>query len=168
MAIDTQKLHSFHIEAGENGYMQGKGFVSPEEVQRPGFKEIVYTSTDGNWVYRDSYTGHFRSRGDEVIYFQGKPVWVCSYGGGMVEEKHGDEDFTDQTFKFLRRAISSKSNQDSFSARGPAHFQDGDWEYTYYQEGNMDEFSGYEEIKFQGQRVFFHQAIGGKVVHHEL
>ena len=49
--------------------------------QRLGFRELEYK--EGRFYYRDSYAGHFTSAGQEVVWFDGKPVWTCSYGGGM-------------------------------------------------------------------------------------
>ena len=40
-------------------------------------------------------------------------------------------------------------------------FVDGDWRYTYTQEGNTSDFYGYEEISYKGEKVFWHRAVGG-------
>jgi hypothetical protein len=127
--------------------------------ERSGFKELVYT--EGDWNYRDSYTGFYRARGMEVVRFQNIPVWTASYGGGMIT---GKEDLAKATYTFLKNAMLAK-DPTKYSARGPHHFTDGDFEYNYVQEGNIEEFNGYEEIFYQGDLVFFHRIIGGTIIH---
>jgi len=74
----------------------------------------------------------------------------------------GNEALADQTFSFLKQALSQ--DEAGFrSLRGPHSFTQGEWNYTYMQEGDIDNFSGYEEIRFQDRVAFFHRAIGGTV-----
>lgn len=127
--------------------------------ERQGFSEMVYT--EGDFHYRDSWTGYIRSGGMELIRYKGKPVWSSLYGGGMVE---GRESLADDCFEFLKKAISSKGT-DSQSVRGPLQFQAGIWRYTYKQEGDNQEFNGYEQIFHKQEPVFFHRVIGGLIKH---
>ena len=151
--FNKDELRKFVYKAGMATYAGGgKEEESPE---RPGFKELVYT--EGDWNYRDSYTGFTRSRGMEVVRYQGNPVWSTSYGGGMIK---GKEDSAKQTFSFLKKTMLAK-DQNTFSARGPLNLTDGDWEYKYVQDGDIEEFNGYEEIHYRGEQVFFHRIIGG-------
>lgn len=153
--IDTSALKEFYYAAaGKTFAGGGKPDVTPE---RPGF--IEYTVVEGDLVYKDSYAGHFRSWGTEVIRHQGVPVWSVSYGGGMVS---GHESLADETFGFLRQAMSAKPA--AFSARGPNSFKAGEFEYTYSQQGDFESFSGAESILYKGNQVFFHQVIGGRII----
>lgn len=127
--------------------------------ERKGFTEMVYQ--DGDFYYRDSWTGYIRSRGMELVRYKDVPVWSCLYGGGMVE---GHEGLADECFEFLKKAMSAK-DADGQSVRGPEKFADGDWSYSYVQDGDKLEFSRYEEIKHKGKLVFFHRVIGGVVKH---
>jgi len=54
----------------------------------------------------------------------------------------------------------------STSTRGGEEFSDGEWNYSYNQEGDKSEFSGYEEIHLNGELVFFHRVIGGIIRHY--
>ena len=74
----------------------------------------------------------------------------------------GKEDSAKQTFSFLKKVMLAK-DESTFSARGPLNLTDGDWEYKYSQEGDIEEFNGYEEIYYQGKLVFFHRIIGGLI-----
>ena len=151
--MDLNKLQKFIQKAGEATYAGGG--KEEENPERPRFKELVFI--EGDWNYRDSYTGFFRARGMEVVRFQNSPIWTASYGGGMIT---GKEDLAKITYTFLKKAMLTK-DPTKYSARGPQHFTDGDFEYHYAQDGNIEEFSGYEEIFYQGDLVFFHRIIGG-------
>jgi hypothetical protein len=152
--IDTQALFDFVDRAMKATYAGGGSYE--EHPERPGFFELVYDQ-EAPWVYRDSYTGHSRSGGQEVVRLDGIPVWWSGYGGGMVA---GKEDLSNQTFAFLKKALSQ--DEAGFdSLRGPQHFSEDEWEYTYTQEGNITDFYGYEEISYQGEKVFWHRAVGG-------
>ena len=117
-------LRQFMARAGKATYASGGGKAEP---WRKGFKELEYG--EGDWYYRDSYTGSLRSWGQEVVYHNDKPVWMCSYGGGM-EPDSMDMDFALTTFSFLKKALLAGDKQNAFQPRGPENFRDGDWEYN--------------------------------------
>lgn len=148
------ELQQFLKKASSQTYAANNPPVKNPE--RPGFIELTFE--EGNLSYRDSYTGHYRSAGSEVISYKGIPVWVSSYAGGMVA---GQEKIAHQTFEFLKRAFLER---DERSFRGPSEFKDGDWLYIYQQSGSMADFYGYEEIYFQKELVFTHRIIGGLIV----
>lgn len=155
MDFSLEELFTFIDGAGKATYAGGGKYVEPE---RPGFRELVYT--EGNFSYRDSYAGFYRSRGTEVVRWKGKPIWSSLYGGGMVA---GSEDLATQTFEFLKKAF--RQDETGFqSFRGTHHFVDGEWEYKYTQEGDVTDFVGYEEIHYQGKLVFSHRIIGGFII----
>lgn len=90
------------------------GGGKPEKYpERTGFTEMVYR--DGDFYYRDSWTGYIRSRGMELVRYKDEPVWSCLYGGGMIE---GHEELTDDCFEFLKKAMMTK-DAESLSVRGP-------------------------------------------------
>ena len=151
--MDTKKLFDFIQKAGRSTYAtSGADSTSYEEG---GFKTLRYT--EGDYEYIDTYTGFFRSRGQEIVRLKGQPVWIASYGGGMVEENF---DFAMETFGFLKKAFLTDEPQFQ-TFRGPQSLKEGDWEYKYKQDGDIQEFSGYEEIYFKGKLVFYHRMIGG-------
>ncbi len=77
----------------------------------------------------------------------------------MVPSK---EKLSGETFGFLKLAMQLKP--ETFSARGPNFFREGDWEYSYRQEGMFENFNGYETIKYKGELVFEHRIVGGSIV----
>ncbi len=155
--FDTQELKDF-IRVAANETYAGGG-MPVEDPQRPGFIELVYEERD--YSYRDSYAGHSRSMGQEVVRYKDKPVWISGYGGGMVA---GKEDLSNESFNFLKKALSASEEGFEESMRGPHIFENGNWKYTYEQKGDLTDFYGYEEIYFKGELVFFHHVIGQLLV----
>ncbi len=154
--LNINQLFNFIDRAGRATYT-GNGKYE-EHPERSRFYELVYEEPP--WQYRDSYTGHARSGGQEIVRYDGTPVWWSGYGGGMVE---GKENLSDQTFEFLKKALSE--DEEGFqSLRGPHSFSSEDWEYTYTQEGDITDFYGYEEISYKGEKVFWHRAVGGTLI----
>ncbi len=151
--ISKKDLFNFIDRAGKATYAGGGKYE--KNPQREGFFELVYL--EGDLEYRDSYTGHSRSGGQEVVRQKGKPVWWSGYGGGMVLGKEG---LSNLTFEFLKKALAANENG-FISLRGPHQFVEGDWKYIYTQEGDVTDFYGYEEIYYKGKRVFWHRAVGG-------
>lgn len=149
-----QQLFNFINRAGKATYAGGGKYE--ENPERPDFFELVYDK-ELPWHYRDSYAGHSRSGGQEVVRLNNEPIWWSGYGGGMVE---GKEKMSDQTFDFLKKALS-QDEKGFLSLRGPHEFTDGDWKYTYAQDGDITDFYGYEEISYKGEKVFWHRAVGG-------
>ena len=156
MTYTNDQLYEFIHKATAATYASGGAYEKVSE--RPEFLEMTFKS--GDWSYRDSYTGFYRSRGMEVIRYQDQPVWTSAYGGGMVK---GCEPQASETFNFLKRAMLAKS-EDKQSFRGPDCFKEGDWEYRYIQKGDVAQFTGHEEIHFQDKLFFFHDIIGGLVI----
>lgn len=148
-------LYAFIKKAGDNTYAGGGRYE--ENPEREGFRELVYE--DGDYYYRDSFTGWIKSWGTEIVRYKGQPVWNTLYGGGMVE---GKEDLSRETFKFLKTALSAEDPK-LLLFRGPKQMRLGDWRYHYEQEGDIKEFHGEEKITYQKQTVFTHRIIGGIV-----
>ncbi len=156
--IDLKTLAEFLIKAKKVTYASGSEANIP--AQRPGFKELEFK--EGEWEYRDSYSGFFRAPGQEIVRFRGVPVWSMSYDGGMLEEFWGNEAFAKQTFSFLKKALMSVPIQKPFG--GPENLKEGDYEYIMDVEGNITSFKGTEKILFKGKVVFVQHFMGGLIV----
>jgi len=155
MDINMDQLYAFIQKAGRATYAASG--VESVKYDNNGFKELNFTEND--YAYKDTYTGFFRSRGSEIVSHKNVPIWVASYGGGMMKE---DADLAMQTFSILKKAfLTDEIGFQTF--RGPHLFQQDKWRYTYKQQGDIEEFSGHEEIYFDDKLVFFHHIIGGLV-----
>jgi len=156
--IDLKELAKFLVRAKKQTYAgEGKEITS----QRPDFKELEYS--EGNYNYRDSYTGFFYAPGQEIVRFKGVPIWSMAYSGGMKPEYHGDVEFAGKVFSFLKKAMLKLKEDIPF--RGPKKFKEGDFEYINEIEGDIKNFKGHEKILFKGKEVFNQDYIGGLIVH---
>lgn len=166
--INYDQLKKFLINANKNGYAgDGKEFNPP---QRPGFEELEYV--EGDWLYHDSYSGHYFAPGQEVVYFKGKPIWAMAYAGGMKFKYHGKREFSEQTFTFLKKALLAMDPEKPF--RGPKMFEEVGlptqrasrpaWKYISTITGDIKDFSGTETILYKNDPVFSQKFIGGVIV----
>ena len=162
--INLEELARFLVKAKKGTYAGDGKEITPE---RPGFKELEYI--EGDWNYRDSYIGFFMAPGQEVVRFQGKPIWVMSYSGGMTSDFKDDINFAKETFNFLKRALLQVSEEMPF--RGPKIFSDEkDWHYQNYFGGDVTNFHGHEKIYTLppvdeiNRIVFAQDYIGGLVL----
>ena len=153
------ELNQFIGKASKATYASGGGKV--DEPQRNGFKELEYS--EGNWYYRDSYTGFLRSWGQEVVWHDNTPFWTCLYGGGM-SDGYMDNKAAEETFAFLKKVLSSGDKENQFQPRGPKTFNDGEWSYQCDVEGSIEKFQGHESISRNGLIVFTHDFAGGLVI----
>ena len=169
-----KELNQFLGKASRATYAGSGAEITPERL---GFRELEYP--EGNWYYRDSYTGWFRSWGTELVRYDGKPVWNALYGGGMEPECQKDVEFARMTFDFLKKALSAGEKQEVFQPRGPKVFYDDDWQDWKYEAdwiGDITQFIGNERILCGlrdtpiGSRkvVFTHHFAGGLIIGKEL
>ncbi len=159
MNKDQKHLNKFLGKASKETYAGGGGKV--DEPWRKGFNELEYT--DGDWCYRDSYTGFLRSWGQEVVWHKDEPYWMCLYGGGMLGE-YMNSSFANETFSFLKKALSAGDKEDRFQPRGPKDFAEGRWKYHCEVTGGIEKFDGHEEISCDGNVVFTHDFVGGLII----
>lgn len=156
--INLERLAQFLVEAKTQTYASTNSQeVSP---QRPGFKELEFL--DGDWNYRDSYVGYFMAPGQEVVSFEGKPVWAMAYSGGMVPGFRDNLDFAKQTFEFLKKALAMVEESRPF--RGPKILEEGDWKYVSSVQGDITDFVGMERISHKRKEVFKQVYSGGLII----
>lgn len=153
---DIERLKKFLYDANKHGWAMDAPETKP---QRPGFKEIEYREED--WYYRDSYAGFYCAPGQEVVYFQNKPVWVMSYGGGMLPDYHSGIDLAHRTFDFLKEALLAMDKDKPF--RGPEIYKSRDWTYISEVNGDIADFHGREKIFF-GRGLVFQQRFDGWLI----
>ena len=132
------------------------GEGKPVAPYRSEFIELEFQEND--WHYRDSYAGYAQSWGQEVIWYKQKPLWTQIYGGGMKDLKNVTKAFCEETFTFLKQALSQKHTH--FQPRGPILFQQENWLYKCEWQGDITQFSGHEEIYYQSNLIFIHDFRG--------
>lgn len=154
--MDIQSLSNFLEKAALATYAGGGKRIKTE---KKGFFDLEHE--EGDFYYRDSFAGYLASHGQETVWYQDKPVWMCSYAGGMRGSKTDDADFANKTFEFLKKAMRTSKKGKEYQPRGPKKLKDGDWEYKNDYSGDASNFKGHEEIHYKGELVFVHDYFGG-------
>jgi hypothetical protein len=154
--VGLNRLNDFLIKAGLATYAGGGQYT---QTDKKGFLDLEYR--EGDFYYRDSFAGYLASHGQETVWYQDKPVWMCSYAGGMRGSRTNDADFADVTFEFLKKAMQAGEKGEVFQHRGPQNLKDGEWEYKNICSGDISNFKGHEEMLYKGEVVFEHDYFGG-------
>ena len=77
--MNVEELNAFIVRAKAATYVGDGEPVSP---CRQGSHDLRFE--DGPWTYHDSYFGGSDFIGEEVVYFEGKPVWAMNYYGRIL------------------------------------------------------------------------------------
>lgn len=115
----------------------------------------TWVFSEDDWNYNDNFFGRSPFAGREVVHYQNTAVWFSSYFGYVLksfEDIEGTEDF-------LKEALQ-KSN--SFY-RGDGEFLSGDWRYVNAPIGDLQYFTGNEEIFFKGEKAYQCHYHGGLI-----
>lgn len=144
-------LTSFLIKAKKNTYASGNSSKKLED----GFEEFIFE--EGMYRYRDRYYAKdpHPFGGEEVVWWNGNPVWMMNYYGSMISTKVNSKD----VYTFLRSAMSLVNEKRPF--RGPSQFKKGDFEYKDESWGDVNQFRGTERILFKGEEVYSLEYHGG-------
>jgi len=161
LEIDLEELRNFLVVAKKNGYAGGK------EKKRETDGSKTFTFQKGNFHYIDNYAGSYQAPGNEIVRWKredGQRIWQMSYSGGMLPKFWGDEKLSHITFEFLRNMLM-RINPDS-PFKGPPKYENKDFIYETWAEGDIQRFSGKEQIISKKlERIMFSQDfIGGLVI----
>jgi hypothetical protein len=149
-------LSAFLVEAKRNTYAAQRGRVPSS---RPESHDFAYEK--GKFRYLDSYVGEIRFSGEEIVWYDSKPVWSMNYYGRLLGPEPGPG-FGD----FLKRALLLVSKTKPF--RGPDLYEEGEYRFVQTFEGGVEtlsgieDFSGREEILYRDvavYRLWFHGGI---------
>lgn len=109
-------------------------------------------------IYHDTYFGNRDFMGEEIVYEHSKPIWGANYFGFVLEESVSEKDVYD----FLRKALMQEYS-DTIPVRGPTSFAADTKEYRFTVDGDLTNFSGTEEILFEGKVVYRCHVHGGMI-----
>ncbi|MEX2007430.1 MAG: DUF5680 domain-containing protein [Candidatus Levyibacteriota bacterium] len=147
-------LMDFLISAKRDGYASGESTTVDEE---DGSHSTRFGR--GEYKFHDNWVGGEPFSGIEKVNFQGKPYWAMVYFGADQTRDEGIIDAkTIETLRLALRAIAPE-----MPVRGPKRFENGEYIYENNWEGDIDSFSGREEIYFEGKRVYNCSYVGGLV-----
>ncbi len=142
--IDLDALEAFIVRAKAATYV-GSGAHSLSH--RPGSIDIEFHR--GDFAYLDSYYGGADFIGEEVVYFQARPVWAMNYYGRILEPALIE---AAQAGQIIKASLSAMYLEGRFLG-GFDHVV-GDSLYTDTSQGTVVSFSGTEWITRSGRRVY--------------
>ena len=137
MGFDLDELNAFIVRAKAATYVGDGEQVTP---CRLGSHDLRFS--DGEWAYHDSYFGGSDFIGEEVVYFDGKPVWAMNYYGRILR----DDLLTGaQAGQMIKASLSAMYQAGRFL--GGFEHVESDLTYVDTSEGNTDSFRGHEFIR---------------------
>jgi len=150
--MDYQGLKQFIYNASRATYASGDESI---KVKQPdGSTTIEYREDD--WAFHDNYFGGEPYGGREVVFYQGKAMWMMVYYG-FVHIEIGNA----EVYGVLMEALCHTTVEAPY--RGPKLFEKDNWRYENKLEGEVGNFHGTEKIYRDGQCVYEASYIGGLV-----
>lgn len=144
MSYNFEQLSAFIVRAKSATYV-GSGAPSP--ACRPGSHDLQFT--DGPFSYLDSYFGGSDFIGEEVAYFEGRPVWAMNYYGRILLP---DQITGAETGKIIKQSLTQMYRQGRFL--GGFEYDTRIGVYHDTNTGDLVSFAGLEWITRQGARVY--------------
>jgi hypothetical protein len=146
-------LHAFIVRAKAATYV---GSGEHAASCRPGSHDLKFV--DGDWSYLDSYFGGRDFIGEEVVFFNGKPVWAMNYYGYIL---HAELITPEQAGYMIKASLSRMYTEHRFLG-GFTYTED---EYTYVDtsEGDFTHLNGKETISRDGQVAYELDYHGGLI-----
>lgn len=128
----------------------GKG--AETSASRPTSHDLHYE--EGNLKYIDTYLGGEKFAGEEAIWKDDVPFWSMNYIGRIVAEGFSGD--------FLKEALLLVPRNHPY--RGPLVYQNGEHTYHCIIKGEFNWFHGYEEIFYNGKKVYECIFHGGSIL----
>lgn len=151
----NDNLYDFLIEAKKQTYANEN--IEKVSSSRKGSHDYHYQSN--GMVYHDTYFGGTKFMGEEVVYYDDEtPIWGMNYYGVTLDESLSEEAMD----KALRPALMLVGEDKSIiPVRGPRNFQNGEYEYNFSVNGNINYFEGVETIHKGKSKVYELKCHGG-------
>lgn len=145
--VNLDKLEKFITEARRNTYAVGSKSI--ENPRLSGSTQLEYQKAD--YFYQDIYfTGSKRFIGQEIVYYNNKPVWAMNYFGSIVEKEILD---------FLKKSLSKLSQECRLGKK--CQFEKRELRYQDEGQGSLGRFLGEEQIFQKNKNVYSLTYQGG-------
>jgi hypothetical protein len=151
--FSLENLCKFLVKAKKSTYTSEDNSKNIKE--NDGSTSLIFT--EDNFKYHDNYFGGEPFGGREVVFFDNRPVYIMAYYGKV---NNNVEDIQ-KIYSFLQKALKLITEDKPF--RGPKEFKENNLEYINIFEGEIDNFSGEEIIKENGQEIYRAKYMGGLV-----
>lgn len=150
--MDIEQLRQFLLDSNAAGYAGGE--------EKKWIKETDGSTTipfeKGEWKSNDNFFGGEPYGGRIIVSYQNKPVWLMVYYGWVTD---GME--TNPIYAILRSALKQMPQNAPF--RGPKEFKERDLIYTNSWVGEIERYSGEEQIAQNGELIYKANYFGGLV-----
>lgn len=143
--ISTKELADFLEEANKSTYANKD---APKATPSRLKSEDYHFEKDG-LIYHDTYFGGRDFIGEEIVYKDNKPVWGLNYYGYMFYPETDEKEL----YGFLRQALMQEYSG-IIPVRGPKNFESNGWKYVNEAKGELDRFTGKEEI-YRGSELLY-------------
>ena len=151
--LDKSTLEVFIVRAKANTYVGG-GQKSP--ACRPFSNDLQFH--EGSFSYLDSYFGGTDFLGQEVVYYEEKPVWALNYYGRILKPALIDGQTAG---RIIMESLDKLYQQGRFL--GGFENETSLGTYSDTNEGDVSSFKGVEWISVQEQKVYELVYHGGLV-----
>lgn len=145
-------LKQFIFDASRATYASGDESI--KKKQADGSTTIEFEK--GQFKFHDNYFGGEPYGGREVVFYQGKAVWMMVYYG-VVHIKNSNA----EVYGFLTEALRNTTIDAPY--RGPRVFEKENWRYENSWEGEVESFHGTEKIYRDGECIYGASYTGGFV-----
>ena len=154
MDISHEELGIFLSAANKATYANRE--VPKAASLRPASED--YHFEEGDLAFHDTYFGARDFIGEEVVYKSGTPIWGMNYYGHVLKDNLSTAD----AYKILRPALMQEYT-DMLPVRGPGEYTLGNSTYKNRAKGDLDYFSGTEEIYLDGELIYRCWYHGGAI-----
>jgi hypothetical protein len=152
-SMNMEELNAFIVRAKSATYVGDGEHVSS---CRPGSHDLRFE--EDKWAYHDSYFGGSDFIGEEVVYFEGTPVWALNYYGRIL---HTDLISAAQAGQMIKASLSRMYQEDRFL--GGYEYTEGDFTYVDASHGTVDRFHGRELIRYGQVTAYELEYHGGLI-----
>ncbi|MBN2550744.1 MAG: hypothetical protein JXB15_16385 [Anaerolineales bacterium] len=153
MDFTLDQLQDFIVRAKSASYV---GSGAPSLAHRPGAHDLEFHAPP--FAYLDSYFGGSDFIGEEVVYYQERPVWAMNYYGRILEPTLITGAETGQVIKISLTVLYQQGRfLGGFEHATPLGI------YTDTNRGDVASFIGREWITREGLRVYELDYHGGLI-----
>ena len=145
-----KELIDFLVEARQVTYAIPHGTAVGD-----GTEQMIYDRDE--WRYRDRYAGQNPYGGHEIVWRNGKVIWMKNYMAEVVS----DERPLAEIYDFQREVLGQPDP--NHLMRGPAHYANALYSYTNNIQGDLSYFIGQEQIFYNGVEVYRMTFHGGRI-----
>lgn len=152
-SMENDELYAFIVRAKSATYVGDGEHVSP---CRLGSHDLLFE--EEKWAYHDSYFGSSDFIGEEVVYYEGKPVWAMNYYGRILR---ADLITAAQAGQMIKASLSRVHKEGRFL--GGFKHTEQDLTYVDASNGNVDCFHG-RELIHRGQETAYELNYHGGLI----